>query len=230
MLKRKISAAVMAVCMVCGMAACEKNDVPAAQAAQQSSTSISGDETNFQTVKSDTEILMPDGLTNEDFFNFFVINGKTLTLPTTLNELMEFDDKFTYEVVDYIDGSDGSHIEKKGFGVNVYYNNKFLFATVIYSEKNDEKAMLDFPMCVVIFDKEFCQKAGLDVAASCGLDYNSTYDDIEKIFGVPNAESAYSNMVKYIFSDSEYSYVLLFEINDESKQIEKFDVGMYSLD
>ena len=218
MVKRKILAEVMAVCMICGMTACEKNDIPEAQAAQESST---------------TEILMPDGWTKEDFFNFFVINGKTLTMPATLNELMEFDDKFTYEVVAYVDdhvpwGYNYSH--KKGFAVSIIYNNKYICDTLIYSEENDEKAMLDFPMCVFIFDKDLCQEAGIEIDTACGLDYNSTYDDVEKIFGVPTADPVIPNRVDYKFNDDEDLYTLFFYFNEESNKIETFHVGIYSFD
>lgn len=229
MLKGKILAEVTAACTILGMAACEKNDVPEVQAAQDNSTSISENETNSQTVKSDTEILMPDGWTNEDFYNFFVINGKTLSQPTTLNGLMELDDKFTYDVVDYIDENSIDYKDRKYFGVNVYYNHQFLFATIIFSEENDEKAMLDIPMCVVIFKKNLCQKAGIDVATTCGLDYNSTYDDIEKIFGVPNYDGVHYP-VQYKFNDEKYLYFLKFDFNEDTQKIDKFNFAIYDVD
>lgn len=119
MLNRKIFAAIMAVCVIFGMTSCAKSSVPTEQAAQNSEI-----ETYSQAVQSNTEILMPDGWTSENFYNFFVINGKTLTLPTTLNELMEFDDKFTYEVVLYVDENSIDYKDKKGFGVNIFYNDK----------------------------------------------------------------------------------------------------------
>lgn len=228
MLKGKILAAVTAVCMVLGMTACEKDD-QTAQAAMEDLKQI-----NWW-ADINAEISMPDGWTNEDFFNFFVINGKTLTQPTTLNELMEFDDKFTYEVTAYLDdtgviGPVYDYKHEKCFLVNVLYNNKNIFSTHIYSEENDEKAMLDLPMGVFIFDKDLCRDAGLDVATACGLDYNSTYDDMEKIFGVLTADPLISNRFKYQFNDDEYLYVLFFYINEESGKIETFHVGMYSLD
>lgn len=222
MLKGKILAAVTAVCTIWGMTSCEKTASPAEQTSQESLTSISEAEINM-------EILMPDGWTNEDFLNFFVINGKTLTMPMTLNELMEFDDKFTYEVVEYVDEESLSYSGKKGFGVNLFYNDKFLSATVIYSEKNDEKAMLDFPMCVVIFDKDLCQNAGIDVATACGLDYNSTYDDIEKNFGVPNYDEG-PFPVQYKFNDEKYSYILKIDFNDDTQKIDEFNFAIYSLE
>lgn len=225
MFKRKILAAVTAVVVAWSTVGCQ------ADTGQKESTPSNTAESTSQDIELPADdIIMPTGMTSDDLKNLIQINEKTLTLPTTLNELMEFDNKFTYKVVDYIDENSWSYNGKKGFCVDVMYNNKYIFATVIYSEKNDEKAMLDFPMCAVIFNKDLCQKAGIEVATTCGLDYNSSYNDIEKVFGVPNAESGYSDMVKYIFSDSEYSYVLLFEINNESKQIEEFNVGIYSLD
>lgn len=234
MLKGKILAAVTAVCMTLGMTACEKDD-QTAQTAQAA----------FEDLKSvnwwadiDEEISMPDGWTNEDFLNYFVVNGKQLTMPTTLNELMEFDDKFTYKEVYYVDdihvmGPAYNYKCKKSFGVKVFYNDKYIFDTIIYSEENDEKAMLDIPMCVVIFNKDLCGDAGINAAAACGLDFNSTYDDVEKIFGVPAEEpfrSCNISRVKYQFNDDEYLYALFFEINDESGKIETFHIGMYSLD
>ena len=228
MLKGKILAAVTAVCMVLGGTACEKDD-QTAQAAMEDLKQI-----NWW-ADINAEISMPDGWTKEDFFNFFVINGETLTLPMTLNELMEFDDKFTYEVTAYLDdtvviGPAYNYKREKCFVVNVLYNNKNIFSTHIYSEENDEKAMLDLPMGVFIFDKDLCRDAGLDVAAACGLDYNSTYDDMEKIFGVLAADPLISNRFKYQFNDDEYLYFLFFYINEESGKIETFHVGMYSLD
>lgn len=231
MLKGKILAAVTAVCMVLGMTACEKDD-QTAQAAMEDLKQI-----NWW-ADINAEISMPDGWTKEDFFNFFVINGETLTLPMTLNELIEFDDKFTYEVTAYLDdtgviGPAYNYKREKCFVVNVLYNNKNIFSTHIYSEENDEKAMLDLPMGVFIFDKDLCRDAGLDVATACGLDFNSTYNDVEKIFGVP-AEEPFPlcdvDRVNYKFNDDEYLYTLFFEINRESNKIETFHVGMYSLD
>ena len=226
MLKRKKLAAVMAISAVL-LTGCQNNDT--VQATQESSTSISETENNSQTVKSDTEIIMPDGWTSEDFYNFFVINGKTLTMPATLNELMEIDDKFTYEVVEYVDENDWSYNGKKYFGVDVRYNNKYIFATIIFSEENDEKAMLDIPMCAVIFDKDFCQKADLDVAAACGLDYNSTYDDIEKKFGVPNYDGVHYP-VQYKFNDEKYLYFLKFDFNEDTQKIDEFNFAIYDVD
>lgn len=235
MLKGKILAAVTAACMTLGITACEKDD-RAAQTAQAA----------FENLKSvnlwadiNAEISMPDGWTKEDFFSFFLINENLIELPPTLNELMEFDDKFTYEVVGYVDETDTvigmgyNYKHKNCFSVKVFYNDKYMFDTLVYSEENDEKAMLDIPMCVVTFNKDLCGDAGIDVTPVCGLDFNSTYNDVEKIFGVP-AEEPFPlcdvDRVNYKFNDDEYLYTLFFEINRESNKIETFHVGMYSLD
>lgn len=236
MLKRKILAAVTAVCMIFGMTAC-KNDDREAQTAQAAMKNIKA--INPWAIIN-AEISMPDGWTKEDFFNFFVVNGKQFSIPKTLNELMEFDDKFTYEVFDYV-GDDivvgpvtYNYKHQNCFGVKIFYNNQYIFDTLIYSEEKDEKAMLDFPMCMFIFNKDMCHDAGIDVAAACGLDYNSTYDDVEKIFGAPGEvwHDCYCSQknVFYYFNDTEYFYVVSFTINEESSKTEKLQVGIYSLD
>ena len=57
-----------------------------AEISQEAEQSDSSEETN-----------LPDGMTMDDLKNMIQINGKTLSMPTTLNDILALDEGFSYE-------------------------------------------------------------------------------------------------------------------------------------
>ncbi|MDE6746457.1 MAG: hypothetical protein K2J72_07445, partial [Oscillospiraceae bacterium] len=169
--------------------------------------------------QTEANVLLPDGLTMDDLRNLLVINGKTLTLPTTLNKIMELDDKFSYKA-EYADEKSPLYNGKqKGFYVDVLYDNELMFITAFPSDENNINKILDENIYHASFGKINCIETDIDVNTSCGLNFNSPNEDIINTFGEPNKYDLQRSNRSYEFYDDTYTCDLTFKLSTEDKII-----------
>ncbi len=160
-MKRKHFLALITVClMIFGLAGCQGDfKTESSDTEQAAQTSAAENESDSSTaISSDTEreTVLPPNMTMDDLLNIMQINGKAVELQLTVNELMEFDDKFSYEV----DENSMDYGGKNAFFTDVKYDDKFMFTTIIYSEKEDRKKCLIFPYVLLFGIKTYANMQG----------------------------------------------------------------------
>lgn len=161
------------------------------------------------------ETVLPDGWTMDELRNILIINGQTLTLPTTLNKIMELDENFSYEA-EYVDEKSELYQGEKGFYIDVLYAGESMFMTVFASDDNDVQKVLDDSLYNVNFNNKNCENTNIIINTSCGLNFTSTYEDIVNVFGKPNAYNAQDSIKTYEFYDGLYEYCIEFSINSDN--------------
>ena len=222
MIKKRFISIFAALAVAFGMAGCKSNDVDTGQAEQTSreSQQITTDtDISIENLPESEDILLPDGMTMDNLRNMLIINGKTLTLPTSLNELMALDDKFSYEA-EYIDENNWQYNGvQTGFFVDVLYDDVLMFTTGFASNENNVQSILDKNINNVAFGKNGCKKTDINVNLSCGLGFGSSFEDIKNIFNEPNIYNFNEASKGYEFHDDEYSYELTFKINSKTDTI-----------
>jgi len=167
--------------------------------------------TENQEPSDSQEEYLPEGFTMDDLRNMIQINGKTLTLPTSLNKLAELDENFSYEA-EYVDENSYLYQGKNGFYVDVTYNDIIMFTTSFVTDVNDLNLILDSSISNVTFNRTRCDKAEIDVKTSCGLDFNSTQENVIDVFGDANIFDYSKSNIRYEFSDNKYTINMFYDI------------------
>ena len=113
-MRRKQFLAILTACiMLFGLVGCQGDIVAESVDTEQISeqtTTVTENGSDSSAAVSSEEIFMPEGWSKQDFQNMIQLNGKTLTLPTTLNKLSEYDD-FTFET-EFIDENHELYIDQ----------------------------------------------------------------------------------------------------------------------
>lgn len=139
-MKRKFLSILAAFAVLVSFSACRAKDTgqapPLSEVVVSETTTVEETTVSLANVEKSGEVLLPDGWTMDELRNIIIINGQTLTLPTTLNKIMELDENFSYEA-EYVDENSVLYQGKKGFYVDVTYNDVFMFTTSFLSDIND---------------------------------------------------------------------------------------------
>ncbi len=200
----------------CSEAHSVENDVTEAQLSEQTTetTLLKSNEIEIisDTVNS-SETVLPENMTMDDLRNILVVNGETLTLPTSLNKLMEMDENFSYKA-EYVDEKSPLYNGKqKGFFFDIFYKDDWLVTASLPTDKKDISAILDADVYHMSFGKMDCKETGMQAGLSCNLGFGSSLEEIEKIFGEPNVFTVDTTNKDYEFYDKDYKCKLSFEIN-----------------
>ncbi|MCM1524427.1 MAG: hypothetical protein NC120_08225 [Ruminococcus sp.] len=104
-MRRKQFLAILTACtMLFGFAGCQGDDgaesVDTVQVTEQTAIGAESTSENITAMLSEIEqeIVLPPNMTMDDLLNTVQINGKTLTMPTTLNNIMALDNGFSYSL------------------------------------------------------------------------------------------------------------------------------------
>lgn len=171
------------------------------------------------------ETVLPDGWTMDELRNILIINGQTLTLPTTLNKIMELDENFSYEA-EYVDENSVLYQGKKGFYVDVTYNDIFMFTTSFLSDINDINTIINNDISSITFSDNNCKKANINITTSCGIGFYSSQDDITNVFGEPNVYDYSESNRRYAFSDNDYEIKLFFDIYEKNNTLSSISISL----
>lgn len=223
----KGSAALLSVMLLmpaCGAEGSETGGSEAAQAQNyEAETSVSANEEpvadtsiKIETAenKGETESVLPSDMTMDDLLNMVQINGKTLTMPTTLDNIMALDDGFSYELAfaDHYESIEEYYKSQGHLFYDIFYNGVFVMqASVVQIE--------GFPSG---FGWDMTD-AGLELNLSCGIDLGSNSEDVIAIFGEQNNNFSFYHGLKYEFSDSDRSCRVDFSFKSKSSNVESED-------
>ena len=171
-------------------------------------TSVEITATQTEATELSKETVLPDGWTMDELRNILIINGQTLTLPTTLNKIMELDDKFSYTYESY---------EDSGIIIKIEYNNKYICTSLFSSDTDDVNKIQNQDIYYLSFGRTNCQETNLDVNLSPNISFGCSYENIKNVFKDPNVYNYDDTNKEYEFYDDEYKCKLKFEINSENK-------------
>ncbi len=177
---------------------------------------VTEQETTVSESGVEEEIFMPEGWSGEDLRNIIQINGKTLTLPTTLNKLSEYDD-FTFET-EFVDENHMLYSGDKVLMVYVVKNDIRIFTLAFFCDEDKIEKVLDEPVTRIVLHKEDCEQAEVDVGISGNIDFYGTGEQIRSVFGTPNIADD-STAMYYKFCDGENVYYLKFDIHSKSNTV-----------
>lgn len=221
-MRKKRILALLAVCMMMfGSVGCGGDTDAEKIDTEQVSETTDTVQTTAQTTEQETtaaesgtevEIFMPEGWSGEELRNIIQINGKTLTLPTTINKLSEYDD-FSFET-EFVDENHMLYSGDKVLMVYVMKNDIRIFTLCFFCDEDKIEKVLDEPVTRIFLHKAECEQAEIDVSISENIDFYSTGEQIRSVFGTPNIADTLSDM-KYKFCDGENIYILDFNINSK---------------
>ncbi|MCM1524426.1 MAG: hypothetical protein NC120_08220 [Ruminococcus sp.] len=217
MVRQKQFLAILTACtMLFGLAGCQGDTVAESVDTEQISeqtTTVTENDSDSSAAVSSEEIFMPEGWSKQDFQNMIQLNGKTLTLPTTLNKLSEYDD-FKFET-EFIDENHELYIDQNVLIVYAIKNGICVLGASFLCDSNQIEKVLDEPVTKIILHKVDCEQAEVGVSISENIDFYSTGEQIRSVFGTPNIADDSTDMY-YKFHDEENTYILRFEINPET--------------
>ena len=161
----------------------------------------------------------PEPIMIDNVADLIQINGKTITMPTTLNTLSECIEGSSYEVTpEFLDkyGSEKNILDAQGkLFFDLDKDNVLIFRTFIIQEDYTK----DIGECAIknlnLSKKDFSEN-DLSFSMPCGIDFTSTRQDVIDVFGEPNVRT----------TDTYLEYYLMDSKNNEC--IFKFDFGFQS--
>ncbi len=185
MLNRKIFAVVAAVCIICGMSACEKNDVSNSQT----------DKPEIKTIE-----LPKNGWTWEQLNEVIYINGINYDYLVTLETLLE---KYS---------CDNEFVYTDKAGTVFYYNNVFAFgAGLEYEDTVNPNSKMISAIFSILDDES--QIATEDLISINGLRLKDTYNDMIYKLGQPDISSE-NYSYKYIINENVAVGIYFFDSNE----------------
>ena len=202
-------------------------DVPqitAAAAAESSEVSLEAEQSDLS-----VETNLPEGMTMDDLKNMIQINGKTLSMPTTLNDILALDEGFSYKLLleDSFDSIDEYFEEYDVAVYTIYYNDiAVMNANINIDDRTDD--MIDAKVYTIYnINASDCDLNGFDFSLSCGIDFTSSKEDIMEIFGYTETKPTKSNILEYVFYDKEQEIALDLHISPETNLLSNFNYFIY---
>lgn len=229
-MQKRFSAFITAAMMMFMLAGCQ-GDIPEEQVSTEQiteqTTTVTEKDSGSSPAESSEEIFMPEGWSKQDFQNMIQLNGKTLTLPTTLNKLSEYDD-FTFET-EFVDENHELYSGDKALLVYVMKNDTRIFTFAFFCDEDKIEKVLDEPVTRIFLHKAECEQAEVDVSISENVDFYSTGEQIRSVFGTPNIADDSSDMY-YKFRDGENIYILDFSIHSKYNTVPMISFEIKSCD
>ena len=183
----------------------------------------------------DDDVNLPPDMTFDDLHNMIKLNGQTISLPTTFNELLAIDDNFSYE---------WNNAEKQfktpeeqldnGLGVSfdLLYNDVFVTTVMIQPWTYNGNLLDSKVLSMFTFFEENCKKADLKILIADKLDFNSTKQDVIAIFGNNYSEDQFKNsdgidviVLNYFFYDGDRELPLEIYINKDDLCVRGVNYG-----
>lgn len=222
--KRFITMEVLLSMMGTMFAGCGSTNIQANETVETNITSVEPQVTTVQNSVSDnqnSDSYLPPNMSMDDLLNMIQIDGKTLSMPTTLEDIFALNDEFTCEMAfSELYSTPEKCIEDMG-GVfyDVKYMDEKLFQIVI--SKNDYNG--DYLSSKIykfssLLNYENFEKTNLKFNIINGIGFDCSFDKVIKTFGEPNAHTNAANSYAYKFYDEKIIYrIEIFYYLDEKE-------------
>ncbi len=219
--------------MLLGLAGCQGDkaaeSVDTEQANEQTTTAAESASENDteDSPEIERETVLPLDMTMNDLLNMIQINGKTLTMPATLDNIMAIDDGFSYELAyaDAYNSLDEYYEDQGHLFYDIYYNGTFVLQACVVEIDNFENIS---SAMIRSFSSGFgsdLEEAGLDFKLSCGIDLNSNSEDVILLFGEENNDpyGQYKNKLNYAFNDGACNLRIEFAFKSKGSDVDPED-------
>lgn len=219
--KKKVLALIMSMTIAAGLAGC------AAESSVNKSVGDASTLSDIQPISESAQWQFPDDpkdYTVDDYRHMVSVNGITITLPTTINELKKLDEKFGYEV-DYVYDGVNQVLPDGGTGYDIFitYDGKKVCLTSFSSEP-DEKFIPDSEITSMIFSDEDTDNA-IDLCVLNNIKIGSTSEQIQKALGKPSEPISESSCTeKYKYSFEKYNVSIVCFYNEKEANIFIIDI------
>ena len=173
----KSASLILSLAMAMSMAGCAESSTA------QNDTASAAD---IQPISESAQWQFPDDpkdYTVDDYRHMVSVNGITITLPTTINELKKLDEKFGYEV-DYVYDGVNQVLPDGGTGYDIFitYDGKKVCLTSFRSEP-DEKFIPDSEIFFAFFSNNYTDEA-VDFKLFNEIKFGSEISDVKKKMSV----------------------------------------------
>ncbi len=198
--KKKVLALIMSMTIAAGLAGC------AAESSVNKSVGDASTLSDIQPISESAQWQFPDDpkdYTVDDYRHMVSVNGITITLPTTINELKKLDEKFGYEV-DYVYDGVNQVLPDGGTGYDIFitYDGKKVCLTSFSSEP-DEKFIPDSEIFFAFFSNNYTDEA-VDFKLFNEIKFGSEISDVKKKMSVP-ATSLREMTERYKYTFESYN-------------------------
>lgn len=231
-MRRKQLWALLTMCtMLLGLAGCqgdnEEEIINTEQATEQTTTAAENVSENDTEAlpEIERETVLPPNMTMDDLLNIIQINDKTLTMPTTLDDITAIDDGFSYELAfaDAYNSLDEYYEDQGHLFYDIFYNGTFVLQAYVVEIDNFE--MISSAK-IRSFSSGFGRDlidAGLDFKLSCGIDLNSNSENVISLFGEQNNNFSRYHGLKYAFNDGTCNLKIDFSFKSKSSDVDPED-------
>ena len=179
-----------------------------------------------ETENQNSESYLPPNMPMEDLLNMIQIDGKTLSMPTTLEDILALNDDLSCEMAfSELYSTPEKCIADMGgvfYDIN-YKGEKFLKVVILKDDYNGDCMSSVIYRFVGGFGKKRLEDLGIAFSLTNNINLYSTSEDIKQIFGDPNsfiANEPYNYI--YAFYNDEVKVTITFCFIDESEN------GIYS--
>ena len=169
-----------------------------------------------ETENQNSESYLPPNMSMDDLLNMIQIDGKTLSMPTTLENILALNNDFTYEMAfsDLYASPEDSIKDMGGVFYDINCKGEKIFQVVIAKDDYTGNYMNSL---IYKFSNGFGKnmiESNIDFKLVNQIDLNSISDDVIIVFGAPNDSSNNSpHDLCYLFSNEDIQYKLRFCFN-----------------
>ena len=160
-----------------------------------------------------TNEYLPEGISMDDLLNMIQIDGKTLSMPTTLENILALNDDFTCEMAfsDLYASPEDSINDLGGVFYDIKYKNEKLFQIVISKDDyNGDYMTSRIYKFSSLLNVENFKKDNLNFNIINGIEFDCSFDKVIKTFGEPNTHTNATNSFAYKFYDKNVIYKIEF--------------------
>lgn len=216
MKKRIMAIALLSTVIVTAFSSCGQTDT---QTNESEEVNISLNESQIAAVQDlnganqKNDFYLPPNLSMDDLLNMIQIDGKMLSMPTTLKNILTLNDDFTCEMTfSELYSTPEISIENMG-GVfyDVKYKDEKLFqVAILENDYNGDYLSSKIYKFSSLLDNENFAKANLKFNIINGIGFDSSFDNVIRTFGEPNAHTNATNSYAYKFYDKNIIYRIEF--------------------
>ena len=166
-----------------------------------------------ETENQNSESYLPPNMSMDDLLNMIQIDGKTLSMPTTLEDILALNDDFTCEMAfsDLYSTPEKCIENMGGVFYDVKYMDEKLFQIVILkNDYNGDYLTSKIYKFSSLFNYKDFKKNNLKFNIINGIGFDCSFDEVIKIFGEPNAHTNATNSYAYKFYDKKIIYRIEF--------------------
>lgn len=198
-----------------GFAGCGSTNIQASEPVETNISSVEPQVTTVQNSAAENQnsnSYLPPNMSMDDLLNMIQIDGKTLSMPTTLENILALNDDFTCEMAfsDLYASPEDSINDLGGVFYDINCKGEKIFQVVIAKDDyNGDYLTSRIYKFSSLLNVENFKKANLNFNIS-GIEFDCSIDKVIKTFGEPNTHTNATNSFAYKFYDKNVIYKIEF--------------------